>query len=265
VLGFDEASADGFLSLTSEGGFHLRNPKELAYAYCLRVGKSYDAAARLIAELKPLEYTTGKSFAMTKAVADAFRGVYDNEAFHRFYSEQYDNLGNLRNTAYSRFLFFLDTLIDPTTPLYGTAEKKYSVDEVVDTYLRMNLPLDKRTAKMTLLQKTIRKYWPNASGIIKMRNRDEDVTRRTLLLLYLVTEGGPDEAGYDDADMTERELFDEHYWRLNSMLHDCGMSRLDPRSVFDWLVLYCLKTGDGEAMSERMQGVLEIVFGTETS
>ena len=264
ALGFGERQANGFLSMTAEGGFHLRNPDELAYAYCLRTGKSYDEAVSLIAALKPLGATAGKSFAMTKTVADAFQGVYDDSAFHSFYAEQYDNLGKLHNTAYSRFIFFLDMLIDPSNPLYAEADKKYSVDEVVELYLRMNVPFDKRTAKMTLLQKTIRKYWPNATSIVKMRNRDEDVTRRVLLLLYLVTEGAaPDDGGYDE-ELSERELFDEHYWRLNSMLHDCGMSRLDPRGVFDWLVLYCLKIGGDEAMSERMLGVLNLIFKTET-
>lgn len=265
ALNFDEPKANGFLSTTADGGFHLRNPQELAYAYCLRTGQSYGEAVSLIAGLKPLENIEGKSFAMTKTVADAFQNVYDDEAFHRFYSAQYDNLGRLQNTAYSRFLFFLNLLIDPSAPLYTERDEKYSVDDVVETYLRMNLPLDKRTAKMTLLQKTIRKYWPNATNVLRMRNRDEDVTRRILLLLYLITEGAaPDDDEFDD-ETTERERFDEHYWRVNSMLHDCGMSRLDPRSVFDWLVLYCLKTGGDEAMSERMQGVLDLIFRAESS
>lgn len=264
ALKLDEPGANGFLSMTGDGGFHLRNPKELAFAYCLRAGKNYDAAVSLITALKPLSSAAGKSFVMTKTVADAFKTVYDDDAFHKFYAEQYDNLGKLHNTAYSRFLFFLDLLIDPRTPLYAEPESRYSVDDVTEIYLRMNLPLDKHTAKMTLLQKTIRKYWPNATSIIKMRNRDEDITRRILLLLYLVTEGAaPDDDGYDE-DLTELERFEEHYWRINSMLHDCGMNRLDPRNVFDWIVLYCLKTSGDEAMSERMQGVLELVFGTET-
>ena len=265
ALGLCEIQANGFLSMTADGGFHLRNPEELAYSYCLRVGKRYAEAASLIAGLKPLDSAAGKSFSMTKTVADAFQNVRDDKAFHRFYEEQYDNLGKFHNTAYSRFLFFLDMLIDPSTTIHTEPEQKYSVDEVVEIYLRMNLPLDKQTAKMTLLQKTIRKYWPNATNIIKMRSRAEDVTRRALMLLYLVTEGAiPDDGGYNE-ELTERELFDEHYWRLNSMLHDCGMSRLDPRGVFDWLVLYCLKTDGNVAMSERMQNILGIVFGTETS
>jgi hypothetical protein len=268
ALGLDESKANGLLSMSGDGGFHLRNPEELAYAYCLRTGKSYDAAAKLIADLKPLGSEAGKSFAMTKIVAEAFQNVWDDESFHRFYREQYNNLGRLRNTAYSRFLFFLDLLIRPSVPLYVEPEPKYTVDDVVETYLRMNLPLDKRTAKLSMVQKTIKRYWPNATSIVRMRGREEDVTRRVLLLLYLITEGAnPDDGGEDvyDDPMTERERFEEDYWRVNSMLHDCGMSRLDPRNIFDWLVLYCLKAGENEAMSERLQGVLSIVFETETT
>jgi hypothetical protein len=102
-----------------------------------------------------------------------------------------------------------------------------------------------------------------------MRIREEDVTRRVLLLLYLITEGGISNEDSDayllDEDFTDEERFEEHYWRLNSMLNDCGMGKIDPRNVFDWLILYCLKSSEDEAMSERMQTVLDIIFGMETT
>lgn len=68
-----------------------------------------------------------------------------------------------------------------------------------------------------------------------------------------------------DEDLTDEERFEEHYWRLNSMLNDCGMSKIDPRNVFDWLILYCLKSSEDEAMSDRMQAVLNVIFETETT
>ena len=102
-----------------------------------------------------------------------------------------------------------------------------------------------------------------------MINRKEDINRKILLLLYLITEGyiSPEDDGVQllDEDFTDEERFIEHYWRLNSMLNDCGMGKLDFRNKFDWLVLYCLKSNDAEAMSDRMQSVLNRIFETEMS
>lgn len=270
ALKLDESKAGAFLSLALDGTFHLRNPRELVFAYCLRTGKSYTHATEMICRLKPIDWNKKPrdNYVFTKTVANSFENVYDDETFNEFYTENYDSLGELHNTAYTRFLFFLNLLVQPESG-YCEKEYKYSYETVVDEYLRMNLPFDKRTSKYSVLQKTIRKFWPNTTSITKMHNREEDVTRCVLLLLYLITEGGitaEDSAAYIlDEDLTDEERFEEHYWRLNSMLNDCGMSKIDPRNVFDWLILYCLKSSDDEAMSERMQAVLNVIFETETT
>ena len=267
ALGFDEVKAQAFLSLTTDGGFHLRNPRELAFLYSLRVGKNYQEAIALIYGLKPLDKNTknNNKFILTKTVADSFKNIYDDKTFNEFYAENYAALGELHNTAYARFLRFLDILVKPDMPLYAANEEKYSLKKIVEEYLRMNVPLDRETADLTILQKTVRKFWPNTSSLTKMNNRDEDVTRRILLLLYLITDGAIAEddvhntyPSYDD--LTDLQRFDLHYWRLKAMLSDCGMSIIDPRNAFDWLILYCLKTNDEEGMSERMQAVLKVIF-----
>ena len=263
ALGLGETEADAFLSIASDGGFHLRNPRELALAYSLRTGKSYPEAIELFGRLKPLPPGAGSGSALTKSVASAFGEVYDDESFFKFYEESYDDLGILHNTAYLRFTEFLDLLIMPETPLYSQQDGAYSTERVVEEYLRMNVPLDKNTSGYTILQKTIKKFWPNTTNIIRMKNRSVDVSRRALLLLYLVTEGAVRDENDEyllDEDLTAAERFEEHYWRLDSMLVDCGMSLLDPRNVFDWLVLYSLKTDEDDAMSERLQAVLNRIF-----
>lgn len=268
ALKLNELKSGDFLSLTSEGTFHLRNPRELVFAYCLRTGKSYGHAIEMINKLKPInrDEKDENSLILTKTLAGGFVDIYDDESFYEFYSANYDSLGKLHNTAYIRFLYFINLLMQPE-PGHCDKESKYSDEKVVEEYLRMHLPLDKRTSKYSILQRAIRKFWPNTTSIAKMRSREEDVTKRMLLLLYLITEGGitpDDEDAYIlDEDFTGEERFEEHYWRLNSMLNDCGMSKMDPRSVFDWLVLYCLKSSEDEGMSERMQAVLDLIFETE--
>ena len=61
-----------------------------------------------------------------------------------------------------------------------------------------------------------------------------------------------DAAVSDDA----RVLFDDRYRRVNQMLDDCGYSQLDPRNVFDWLMLYCMYDHGELNGNERLQAVL---------
>ena len=99
-----------------------------------------------------------------------------------------------------------------------------------------------------------------------MLARKLDVSRKTLLLLYVATEGLDDgaieEAMGWEPDSPD-EILEEHVWNCNLMLHECGFSPLDPRSPFDWLVLYSLRPGDGEdeSMSDRLSQVLALLFG----
>ena len=47
---------------------------------------------------------------------------------------------------------------------------------------------------------------------------------------------------------------------MNRMLRDCGMSRIDPRNVFDYLVLYCLRPEEDLFMSDRMSMLMSEIF-----
>lgn len=60
--------------------------------------------------------------------------------------------------------------------------------------------------------------------------RKIDVNRKTLLLLYLATEGM-------DMDVPEESYTEEHCRRINLMLSQCGMALLDPHNPFDFLIL----------------------------
>ena len=98
-----------------------------------------------------------------------------------------------------------------------------------------------------------------------MKSRSEDVTRKTLLLMYLVT-GGVWDGEYDELDETyieSREFMEAHCIRMNKMLQECGMKPIDPRNVFDYLVLFCLRPEDEEFMSDRMAALAAEIFQEE--
>ena len=263
ALKLSEYQASRFLSLTTDGAFHLRNPEELVYAFALRTGMDYPETIEMLNSLGPLDKTRAEgNFVLTKSIEFLFAGIKDKESFHKFYHENKNYLGELHNTAYQYLLIFLEILTKPSPHPYATPEHEYTLDEIMNEYLRMNIPLNKKTANYTLLQKTIKKYWPNTTSLMRMKNRTEDVSRRILLILYLITEGfiSTDDDYLLDEDLTELEHFEEHYWRLNSILNECGLARLDPRNVFDWLVLYSLKTSDDGEMRKRMEEVLALIY-----
>ena len=135
-------------------------------------------------------------------------------------------------------------------------EKAYSVNRVVEEYLRMGMPYDKKSSGYTRIQKEIKKHWPTAKTINEMYRRKMDVDRKTLLLLYLATEG-----------MIVAEKEDRDSWaalhrrRMDLMLTECGMAVLDLHSPFDYLIMQAIRREQEEDfMSLRMEWMLRKIF-----
>lgn len=144
-------------------------------------------------------------------------------------------------------------------------EQTYSMEYVAEEYLRLNVPKDKKTTRYTDVQKLVKKYWPSPRSIKAMKSRTEDIGRKTLLLMYLVT-GGIWEQEYDELDepyIQPEEFLEIHCHRMNQMLMECGMRRIDPRSVFDFLLLYCLRPEEEICMSQRMSDLAAELFAEE--
>ncbi len=150
----------------------------------------------------------------------------------------------------------------------------------------------------TKVQESVSASWPDETTLSKMKSRKTNVTRKILILLFLATDQGKewsghtkeyweepgDETGssyvqdvqkpgaynelypeylYEDMDdaMTREEAFEDLYTRLNDMLSLCGFAMLDPRSPFDWLILYCICVGDLFDADIRMRGIFREMFG----
>ena len=114
---------------------------------------------------------------------------------------------------------------------------------------------------MSLYHLNVTETTSNTAALKNIRNRKEDVPRKLLLLLYVVTENVIDDSYHelDEEYITMQERLEDHWWTLNAILTDCGMPTLDPRNPTDWLVLYAL-TADEESMSERMEQVIEKIY-----
>lgn len=165
--------------------------------------------------------------------------------------------------------------------------------DILETYLyRRLVPSSERgnpqnSDPFYAVQRSIRLNWPDEFTLSKMKKRQLDVSRKVLILLFLATDGSGSEfaeknktAGLtaedalyaDDSDdayfgideeedlLTPDEVFQDVYTRLDLMLDSCGFHPLDPRSPFDWLVLFCIGAGDLWETDKRLQDILKAMF-----
>lgn len=286
ILKLNEYESSKILGSVSDTGIHYRNPEELAYAYALRTGKSYMEAVELkqkavsIYELEKGKGLEETSVIYTRQIRNAFVHVSEDQEFYDFIREHSAKLGKLHETAYRKFAELLNCLQKPEAEGGETAEgeKEYTLEKIMDTYIQMKVPIEERNRQgedkkqrkvknMTGLQKLVKRYWPNESTLVKMRTRREDVNRKTLLLLYLVTEAFDADPG-DTKDICYEEDLEEdadtlleiRLEKMNLFLEEYGMNRLDPGNVFDFLILYAMRAEEDEDARTRMENVLEVLF-----
>ena len=121
----------------------------------------------------------------------------------------------------------------------------------------------KEKLTFTEIQKNISSGWPDDVALSKMRNRKMDVTRKVLILLFLATDPGslPEDEEDLEWEPSGEESFEDLYCRLNDMLLQCGYRALDPRSPFDWMILYCIHEGDMVDVSARLRAMIRAMFG----
>lgn len=265
-----ETEANRMLALHSDFGIHYRNPREIVMAHCLRNPHTYDEALALAANAESaykanagaLPQDGGCPDVMTQKIYNELLGITDDGKLLGFISENAPSLGYFHNSAYKFFADRINVLIDPTQE----QSDSYSIERVVGDYMRMHVPLERGTSSFDSLQKIIKSQWPNTTLIKNIYNRKVDVSRKIVILLYLITDGLDLSLSYDELDedyITPDERLEEHCWRLNMMLHSCEMNIIDPRNAFDWLVLYSLRAEYDESMSERMESVLGVLFGAQ--
>lgn len=260
ALKLDIPKSEKMLIFLTEQGIHYRNVREMVYAYCLRYGMDYGYACRLAEQLS-MPKTSSNQQPVTQIIRQEFQEVKAEEDLFSFILRHRDNLGTNHNTAYAYFCKMLTLLTGESLD----GEEKYAMEYVAENYLRLNVPVDKATGRYSDIQKMVKKYWPGKRSIKAMKGRSEDVNRKTLLLMYLVT-GGVWDGDYDELDesyIQPREFMEAHCTRLNAMLTACGMGPIDPRNAFDYLVLFCLRPEDDTFMSERMEALAAELFSEE--
>lgn len=264
TLHLTEDQTSILLGFCSDYGIHYRNGRELIYAWFLRRGLSYQEAHDFFLTLPPLTADVPPaqvSSSITHELQKTFGLIQTTQKLRAAYITNLPVLGAFHLRAYRYFQRYLDHLIRPS-PNWGRGEQDYSLETVMERYLSLHMPSGKNRANYSLTQKLIKRNWPNATALKNIRAQREDVPRKLLLLLYIITENVTDES-YTELDedyLTLEERLDDHWWIINAILLDCGMPPLDPRSAFDWLVLYALTASGDESMSERMEHVIDTLY-----
>ena len=246
ALNMDFENAQNFMATVGEGGLHYRNPEELTWLYGLREGLEYNRVIQLQRLVAGVRIGGAGN---TMDIMEEFHQVRTVEDFVLFVSRKAESLGHLHNTAYKHFKRFMAILTGPSDSPNGVVEETYSVRDVV----RMYLCMPTQSKKTGVLASILNRHWPDEVLLSRIMNRQIDVPRKVLTLLFLITDGADDDASDSD---DPAEIFADRYRRLNLLLDECGYCQLDPRNTFDWLALYCMYCDEDMEVSERMREVL---------
>ena len=287
ILGLDLEQTDLFLKQVTGEGIHWRSPAEIVRAY------------GIFRELPPAELKVllervnvgGKKRGSGEQTA-AYTAQVEQKArpmLHRtpeelmaFLEENRESLGVFHNTAHRLFLQYLEVLEEARADDGMDDEPRVTTRYILEHYLHRSLvPVAKREdagarAAFSAIQRSIRANWPDEQTLSKMKNREMDVSRKVLIMLFLATDGGeaqepsdedwPDWDDYDDYDdwdeepLTRDERFQAVTSRLDTMLRSCGFQSLDPRSPFDWMVLFSLCAEDLWDVDHRLRQTLAAIF-----
>ena len=270
ILGLSYDKAEQLVLSISEEGFHWRNPSEIAYIFALKNGMTYQEAQELEKKAASIPRPEKES---KNPLPDSFTPIIRNEIYKLRTEEELldyirrpsDKLGQFHNTAYHYFKVWLKRLQNPQDELVKASAvfkgEDLSLKDVLREYMfQNNVRNEEQEAEEDYVRKIVHKYvrknWPNEAGLSKMSNRRIDVTRKVLILLFLATAEEP-----EDDEFTAEDIFEDMYQRLNDMLISCGFSTLDPRSPFDWLIMYGICAQNLFDMDSRLRDLFKEMFG----
>ena len=275
ILKMSEDSADAFLAAAGEEGLHWRDPKELTYAFALRKGMSYPDAVRLAGRVVPeaaAETPEENREPFTAMVRQEAGQLETEEELKQYLMDAKERLGVYHNTAYRQLAEYLALLEQPRA-VSVEEEESFTIRRIVETYLDSHFPAEWDKKKLDEKRRGILAGWPDEVTLSRMKTGKTDVNRKTLILLFLATDGGDEITDDWEEDVYWDELEDEDdesadfrssYIRMNRMLSSCGYRMLDPRNPFDWVVLYCMRvSGDPDSMdglNERLSDMLDVLF-----
>lgn len=288
ILKLSIEEADQLVAFISEEGLHWRNPDEIVFIFALKQGMDYLEALELnsqmsllLTQVKEKKVLSKDSF--TPIIRTEISALNTKEELADYLQHAAGRLGRCHNNAYRLFMEMLDALEHPQ--FYESLERAelfeeehLTIREILKEYFYENNVLyakeivreskkensrlkDEEKRVFSAIQKNVSASWPDETTLSKMKSRKVDVTRKVLILLFLATDQGMDADEDIEEELTEEEIFEDLYGRLNDMLILCGFQTLDPRNPFDWLILYCICVQDIFDVDVRMRKIFKEMFG----
>ncbi len=288
ILNLSLDESDAFVAMICEEFLHWRNLDEIPYIFALSKNMSYKQAVELHEKIKDTitEDISNNSAedSFTAIVKNEIGNIEDEAELVSYIINTKHKLGNLHNTAYELFCTMMNTLESPETEFdnndgYFPETENYSVGKIVQAYMhRKDIPETEDNKKKNLysaLQRSVIQNWPNETVLSRMKNRRTDVTRKVLILLFLATYDADnyisiDEENEDDYlypeygyEKTKDETFKEFYTNMNILLESSGFRTLDPRSPFDWIIIFCMCAEDIYDIDGTLSEFLQTLFSAE--
>ena len=143
------------------------------------------------------------------------------EELESFLKENALQLGKMHNTAFRLYQEYMKLLKTAAMDDLMPPDREMSTEEILEMYLFNHLiPRNKKGSKTRepgkgapqdfvlreAIRRDIKQNWPDQYELSRMENRTTDVTRKTLILLFLACDGGESEYG----DYSE-SLIDYYY------------------------------------------------------
>jgi len=250
-------------------GFHWRDPQDIVWLYAIEHEMNYaDACALSLRMASAYQLSEDDQDTMTENIKQLVRQIQTEDELLTFLKETAPHLGKLHNTAYKLFTDFMELLKSANMEDNLPAARNMPAKEIVTTYLYNNLiPRAKKIKGSKSVEKTVKdaiqrdiqQNWPDEYSLSRMANRETDVTRKVLILLFLACDGGETKYG-DYSNETREDIFEDTYARLISMLAYCGFPPLDSRIPFDWMILYCMVADDFVDIDDNIPQFLSEIF-----
>lgn len=147
---------------------------------------------------------------------------------------------------------------------YKKTGKKKAISAIADQisidfdFEKDNQPPTESTQAYAELLRDLRNNNPDRQGLEATISQKKPVTRKQLIMLFLLNEC-EGERNSGDFEYMEDEI-EERRMRINMMLYECGMPLLDAYQPFDWLILNALATIPYEKDIEIAKNLLSSDF-----
>lgn len=178
-----------------------------------------------------------------------------------FLTDNIEYFGEFNRKAYK---VFMDELELNKQIHYKKTGKKKAISEIADQisidfdFEKDNQPPTESTQAYAELLKDLQHNNPDRQGIEATISQKKPVTRKQLIMLFLLNEC-EGERNSGDFEYMEDEI-EERRMRINMMLYECGMPLLDAYQSFDWLILNALATIPYEKDIEIAKNLLSSDF-----